>query len=66
MCSAVKCLKTNKDLHAWINISISFNMSALGQNKTVTFLFRQHILEMQTNLNRKYWNVFSLEMLFGD
>lgn len=64
MCSAVKCLKTN--LHTWHNTSISFNTSALGNKKTVTFLLRQHVLQMQTNLKCKYWNVLSLGMLFGD
>jgi len=58
-------MSQNNDLHAWINISTSFSTSALGKNKTVTILLRQHILEMQTNMNCKYWNVFSLEMLFG-
>ena len=66
MCSAAKCIETSDDLHTWHNTSTSYNTSALGNNKTVTFLLRQHILEMQANLNHKYWNVLSLEMLFGD
>lgn len=66
MCSGVKSLKTNNDLYTWHNTSIWCNTSALGNKKTVTCLLRQYVLQTQTNMKCKYWNVLSLGMLFGD